>query len=151
MRSLFWLAFCFIMVVSCKSRSIENKPSTKNTKAQLADTIHTSQNSLDWEGHYEGLLPCSDKDCSGIKTTLKISYDLNFEQNKVYLGQDKTKKTKGTFKWSKDGGEIFLYSEKDKKQIGHYKVGENQLIDLKKNVPDNDRDTDPILRKSQKL
>ncbi len=52
------------------------KEASDPTMAKQAD-MHTSQNSLDWAGVYEGVLPCAD--CPGIQTRLTLSRDETYE------------------------------------------------------------------------
>ena len=43
-----------------------------------------SQNSLDWEGTYRGILPCAD--CEGIETKITLSANGTYEYKASYLG-----------------------------------------------------------------
>lgn len=107
-----------LVVFSCKS--------TK--KAQSNETKTTSDNSMtsvDLYGTYQGILPCAD--CKGIKTQIVLHKDLSYVLETQYLGVDeKTFKSKGTFKWDENGGKITLDSAN--KQI--YQVGENRIFHL---------------------
>lgn len=59
----------------------------------------TTETSLDWNGTYEGVLPCAS--CEGLKTTLVLNPDKTYELTEEYLGKGKgnTFKVKGTFKF----------------------------------------------------
>ena len=37
------------------------------------DMAHNSQNSLDWAGVYQGILPCAD--CEGFDTVITLNWD----------------------------------------------------------------------------
>src|SRR5579871_3707294 len=84
---------------------------------------HTSQNSLDWAGIYEGVLPCAD--CPGIKITLTLNNDNTFERVGRYLGrQDAGQTVRGHFTWQASGNAITLDEHGGGQQ---YSVGEGQL------------------------
>ncbi|MTF39032.1 copper resistance protein NlpE N-terminal domain-containing protein [Cyanobacterium aponinum UTEX 3221] len=90
----------------------------------------TSQNSLDWNGVYEGILPCAS--CEGIKTTIILNQDLTFVQQVQYLGIDeRTWETKGTFQWNEAGNRITLQGIEQ--APNQFIVGENRLIQLDMN------------------
>jgi len=97
--------------------------SSCGTTAQVADS-HTSQNSLDWAGLYQGTLPCAD--CEGIQSTLWLQSNGEYKLQNEYLGA-KTPTTvvdSGHFTWQKNGRNILL------SHGGKYMVGENQLFQL---------------------
>jgi heat shock protein HslJ len=89
---------------------------------------HNSQNSLDWQGTYKGITPCAD--CEGIETELVLNKDLTYVIKTKYLGKGDGKvfEESGNFVWDKNGSSISL--EGLKGRPSHYKVGENQLIQL---------------------
>jgi uncharacterized lipoprotein NlpE involved in copper resistance len=94
----------------------------------IADTTHTSQNTLDWNGTYKGVVPCAD--CEGIETTLILNADNTYQMRTRYLGKpgDKSFETTGTFSWNAGGNTIILAGVEN--APGQYFVGENQLIQL---------------------
>lgn len=97
-------------------------------KTELPDVTYSdnSRNSLDWEGTYEGILPCAD--CEGIKTTIRLYADGTFERTQEYLGKSRTPFTdKGKFEWNEGGSVISLIDNNDNQK---YQVGENQLFHL---------------------
>ena len=51
-----------------------------------ADPAHSSRNSLDWAGTYEGVLPCAD--CPGIRTRLTLNRDESYELSTLTLDRD---------------------------------------------------------------
>jgi len=89
---------------------------------------HNSQNSLDWQGTYKGIMPCAD--CEGIATELVLNKDLTYVIKTKYLGKGdgKVLEESGNFVWDKSGGSITLKGLIDRPS--KYKVGENQLIQL---------------------
>lgn len=65
-----------LVLISCQNTSITATSEKNDSIAALAkkdsveefsnpDPAHNSQNALDWDGEYEGVLPCAD--CEGIK------------------------------------------------------------------------------------
>lgn len=89
------------------------------------DTEHTAQNSLDWAGVYEGVLPCAD--CEGIKTTLTLTYDGKFKLEEAYEDGNLTyipQAMTGNIVWDKSRPVIHL-SQNDEQRI--YFVGEGYV------------------------
>ena len=90
--------------------------------AKAAD-MHTSQNSLDWAGVYEGVLPCAD--CPGIRIRLTLNRDGTYERMMQYLERQVAPETvRGTFTWQVSGNAITLDQHGDGQQ---YSVGEGRL------------------------
>ena len=87
------------------------------------DAAHSSRNSLDWAGVYEGVLPCAD--CPGIQTRLTLSRDESYELSTVYLDRDKAPRiVRGRFSWQPSGNAITLDAEGGGKQ---FLVGEGRI------------------------
>lgn len=108
--------------VSCKQKS---KPTRPDSVA--IDEAHSSRNSLEWQGSYEGIIPCAD--CEGISVRIVLNLDETYQANYLYLGKnDNTPETfSGKFSWNDLGSAITL----DRKEFAsRYKVGENKLIQL---------------------
>lgn len=114
------LAILMLVITSCNS----NRKNTEiNDKNQVIDS-HTSKNALDWNGIYQGTLPCAD--CEGIKTTITLNKDLTYSVKEDYLGKkDGVFESKGTFTWDARGQKITLSENKRS-----YFVGENTLTHL---------------------
>ncbi|WP_375584295.1 copper resistance protein NlpE N-terminal domain-containing protein [Cyclobacterium xiamenense] len=94
---------------------------------QAPVTGDTSANSLDWEGSYEGTLPCAD--CEGIATSISLSRDGKFVKVYRYLGKsDREFRQEGSFSWNQAGNTISLSGIED--APNQYLVGENQLFHL---------------------
>ena len=69
--------------------------------------MHTSQNSLDWAGVYEGMQPCAD--CPGIKTRLTLNRDGSYELSTQYLDRQVAPQVaRGQFTWNAAGNAIAL-------------------------------------------
>ena len=122
---------CSFLIYSCK-KEVKQLEIKEDTIVEVAvDTMansDNSQNSLDWEGTYKGIIPCAD--CEGIKTEITIKYDLTYVIKTIYLGKadGKTFEKTGRFVWDKTGSNITL--EELNGKPSQYKVGENQLIQL---------------------
>jgi heat shock protein HslJ/uncharacterized lipoprotein NlpE involved in copper resistance len=88
-----------------------------------ADPAHSSRNSLDWAGVYEGVLPCAD--CSGVRTRLTLGRDDSYELLTQDLGRNGAARiVRGRFTWQPDGNVITL-------EAGHggqrFMVGEGRV------------------------
>ncbi|MBQ0153073.1 MAG: copper resistance protein NlpE N-terminal domain-containing protein [Chryseobacterium sp.] len=103
------------------------KPETDTTHTATSEGIgaHNSQNSVDWMGTYEAVVPCAD--CAGIKTNLTLNKDNTFTISEEYLEKKSKNEDKGTFSWDATGSIISL---KGKSTNYQYKVGENTLFML---------------------
>ncbi|HMH12677.1 MAG TPA: copper resistance protein NlpE N-terminal domain-containing protein [Edaphobacter sp.] len=115
---LFVLATLLPACAQQRGSVITSKPTATNPV-----DLHTSQNSLDWAGVYEGVLPCAD--CTGIKTSLTLNRDGTYKRMTQYLGrQDTAEATRGSFAWATNGNAITL----DERGSGQqYSVGEGRL------------------------
>ena len=92
------------------------------------DGAHTSQNSLDWEGTYRGVLPCSD--CTGIQSTITLKKDGTFVLKTKYLGKsDSVFEDSGKFSWNEQGNVVTL-TPALKGSPTQYFVGEGHLNQL---------------------
>lgn len=124
------LQFVLLVLLSsigCNSKKHQGDKPYDDTLNNHVPDMHTSENALDWEGSYQGVLPCAD--CEGIKTTINLNKNLSYTVKDEYLGKkDGVVESNGTFQWSDDGQRIFL-SDFDKHA---YFVGENRLIQLDK-------------------
>ena len=109
---------------SCNSNT---RPQNENndTMTEYVDTEHTSQNSVDWQGTYEGTLPCAD--CPGIHTVVTLADDGTFTYEAEYLERDTKVADSGTFMWHDNGSVVHLTGEDTDIK---FQVGENQLFHL---------------------
>jgi len=102
MNVAFLLSVAALLVSACMPRTDGTAP----TAAKPAD-MHTSQNSLDWAGAYEGTLPCAD--CPGIKTRLTLNNDGSYELSTQYLNRQLAPQVlRGQFTWNAAGNAITL-------------------------------------------
>lgn len=117
--------------VSCNNKSTDTKPDEVEENLVLendgiVDTEHTSQNSLDWFGTYEGLLPCAD--CEAIKTTITLTEEGTFVYTAEYLNKDLIVENSGKIVWDETGNTIILEDEESFNV--QLVVAENALIQL---------------------
>jgi len=88
-----------------------------------ADPAHSSRNSLDWAGTYEGVLPCAD--CPGIQTRLTLNRDESYELRTLYLDRDSAARVvRGRFSWQPSGNAITLEGQHGGQQFA---VGEGKV------------------------
>ncbi|MFO8145882.1 MAG: copper resistance protein NlpE [Bacteroidota bacterium] len=138
MKSILFILVLFC-VLSCKdekeaSETIENTAKTESEIAseKTPDIIdgHTSENSLDWEGAYSGVLPCAD--CEGIDARLILREDQTYQLKLRYLGIPEKESqdfiSEGEFSWEDNGNNILL--EDEKVDFQKFKVGELFLLPL---------------------
>jgi heat shock protein HslJ len=89
----------------------------------MTPDMHTSQNSLDWAGVYEGILPCAD--CPGMKTRLTLDRDGSYELSTRHLERpDEARAVRGRFAWNAGGNSITLDAPGDGRRFA---VGEGRL------------------------
>lgn len=99
---------------------------TACASTRAIDAAHTSQNSLNWEGEYYGVIPAADG--PGIEVTIVLRKDLSFTARYVYIDRENSEFSEaGSFVWDKAGRVITLGTEDIP---SHYQVGEGQLIQL---------------------
>lgn len=130
-KTLLNLSFMLLLfVTSCNDKTKQNNKASEPTSEEVTpapDNAANSQNSLDWNGTYQGTLPCAD--CEGIATALTLNNDLTFVHRSKYLGKsDSIFVSSGNFKWNDKGSNIIL-TENDG-ITRQFKVGENQLFML---------------------
>lgn len=91
------------------------------------DPAHNSKISLDWDGLYQGVLPCAD--CESIETSLTLHSNSTYKLVNRYLGKEELDYSfsYGSFSWDRTGSIITLINEDKPNQ---YFVGENHLIKL---------------------
>ena len=88
---------------------------------------HNSQISLDWNGTYQGVIPCAD--CEGIRTSVTLMNNGEFSRTRTYLGKEEAGQTdSGPFQWDETGSMVTLMPAEGDSQM--YQVGENILFHL---------------------
>jgi heat shock protein HslJ len=116
MRTLYLLALA-LALTACVPRQADDGAPTG------ADPAHSSRNSLDWAGTYEGVLPCAD--CPGIQTRLTLNRDESYELGSLYLDRDNAARVvRGRFSWQPSGNAITLEGRHGGQQ---FVVGEGRV------------------------
>ena len=128
----------FLATAGCKPKKasdqdlIDSQPVSESkmdseASPDYVDNAHNSQNSLDWNGTYQGVIPCAD--CEGIKTSITLSNQGKFTRIRTYLGKEESRRVdEGTFDWDENGSRITLKPTDGESQM--YQVGENMLFHL---------------------
>lgn len=136
-QSVFFFAFLLVATSGCKPKSSKQAEEAEESSEQVSTSFqdeHNSRNSLDWNGVYQGTLPCAD--CEGIHIRLTLMDTGEFNRTRTYLGKEETGRSdSGSFQWNEAGSEITLNPVEGEPQ--RYKVGENRLFHL-------DREGNPI-------
>ncbi len=122
-----------------------------SSTAQTLALGDTTQNALDWQGSYQGTLPCAS--CSGIETTLTLNLDNTYTLHQVYEGaetdQGREYEENGTLKFSPNGSYITLSAEGSNGSTPEfiYFVGEGHLYQV---ISISDREFDPKYKLTKK-
>ncbi|MCH7331626.1 copper resistance protein NlpE [Acinetobacter modestus] len=113
-KSIIAISLASLVLVACnktENKKVEEQTPTPATseavsEAPVADTAHTAENALDWNGTYKGILPCAD--CEGIKTELELNSDKTYEIKETYLGKGDGKpfESKGSFQFDSKNSSI---------------------------------------------
>ncbi|MEH0154834.1 copper resistance protein NlpE N-terminal domain-containing protein [Limibacter armeniacum] len=131
--------FALIGAAMITFASCQNKGETKEDQSaqqhttmaesnKVADAAHNSANALDWNGTYEGVIPCAD--CEGIEISLVLNNDETYLLTTKYLGKaDDIFRSSGKFVWNEMGSIVTLEGVEAPNQ---YFVGENALFKLDK-------------------
>lgn len=138
-KSIIAISLASLVLAACsktENKKVEEQtPATTETvsEATVADTAHTAENAIDWNGTYKGILPCAD--CEGIKTELELNSDKTYEIKETYLGKGDGKpfESKGSFQFdSKNSSIIELDKAGDSRK---YFIAEGYLkaLDLEGN------------------
>ena len=86
------------------------KSNSKDVQNIAQESQHSSQQSLDWDGTYRGVLPCAD--CQGTQITIYLTKSLSYRLQVKYLGKsDSVYDQTGVFSWNKEGNTITLHNQ----------------------------------------
>lgn len=118
-----------VALISCQNNgSADSETSSKLIEDSISNIdMHTSQIALDWNGVYEGTLPCAD--CPGIKTTIELRNNNTFTQHLEYLDRDTEFNETGKIEWNESGNDIILISENGGRQLFKVKEGSLAMLD----------------------
>jgi len=123
---IIFFSFALLLISSCTRVVQTNEIDVKPLLDEAVD-MHTSENALDWQGTYQGTLPCAD--CQGIETTLTLMTNKTYTLTQTYI-KGKTYTLSGRFEWNLAGSTITLLGTKAHQR---YKVVENGLLHLDQN------------------
>ncbi len=141
MKSVLVWGLVAAVLAGCAGRNDGGGPAGSHAVKIPAD-MHGSQNSINWAGSYEGVLPCAD--CPGIKTRLTLKPDARYELSTQYLDrQPAPTVVTGKFFWDAGGNVITLEGSGKR-----YAVGEGRLLSLGRDeVPDWSRAQNQVLKR----
>lgn len=118
------MAIVLVFIAACSQRKREGVQD--NNQISHMDTAHSSRNSLDWSGVYQGVL-INDKE-QEVQTEVRLNEDLTYELASRESRKKSVVKTEsGNFSWNADGSTVEL---KRRGRVERYKVTENKLIRL---------------------
>ncbi|MFE7086068.1 copper resistance protein NlpE [Sphingobacterium spiritivorum] len=144
-----------LVLISCQNASTTTTSEKSDSIAALVkkdsagefsnpDSAHNSQNALDWDGEYEGVLPCAD--CEGIKTNVILHKDNTYSLVSEYLGKKSTFKEEGKFTWD-DSGSVVTLKLKDGTNKFKVQEGSLKMLDQEGNVITGSLEANYILKK----
>ena len=115
------------IIYGCDPASNSSTGESNQDEPVVTPMPDNSMNSLDWQGVYQGTMPCAD--CAGIETTLLLEGNNTYSLKTKYLGKSEEvfEKT-GDFKWDANGNNIQLVGITNAPY--KYRVGENNLLQL---------------------
>lgn len=123
-KSIIVFVLLVIGLISCNTKEKNQEEVTEDTELNFTDE-HTAQNSLDWMGEYEGVLPCAD--CEGIRTIVVLNENGTFTSKQIYVKEPVFEvENQGSFTWDETGFIITL--KPDDGNIRSYRVVEGAII-----------------------
>jgi len=119
---------CKDTVKEAEIQKDNEKVADTTTDTAATETVHTTENSIDWAGSYSGTSPCAD--CPGIKTDITLNNDDTYALQEQYLEKEKAPRSfKGSFYWDDTKSVITLDANGDHHK---FKVAMDKLIILDK-------------------
>lgn len=120
------------LITGCGKDRKKHTAGQTETRVETVVDSHNAQNSLDYTGTYNGILPCAD--CSGIKTEITLNPDNTYKITTEYIdkGEGEQFVDTGKYAWDNKGNIISLHSNRahDEVHTLKYMVQENQLVQL---------------------
>ena len=146
-----------LLAFSCKGKQEEATKKTEELIEEVVEAVeeielefsdmHNSQNSLDWAGTYEGLLPCAD--CPGIEMQVELNYDNSYRMQTVYQDRDVETHSEGSFDWDQAGGNIYLQTRDGDRYIFKVQEGSLRMLDQEGNIITGELENNYILKQTQ--
>lgn len=126
------ILLAILCLISCNDQGkTAESDSLESSAERIESTLyntHNFQNSLNWDGVYEGVLPC--ENCDGIETSIRLKKNLDYVLSQHYLGraeaEENNKNETGKFEWNKQGNTISL----GERQKLYFQVSENYLLQV---------------------
>ena len=127
MKYVFIYLLGVAVLTSCgQSSSTQDNPGEETAEqAETTTNDGVEQQSTDWAGTYEGVLPCAD--CPGIKTTVVLNNNDTFRLTQDYEDRDLKVDDNGKIMWH-DGGKVAHLRGTDVNL--QYEIGDDQLKQL---------------------
>lgn len=122
-KAVLW-GICSLFLFACSGKKTQGQAETTDTIDSIAVDMHTAQNSLDWNGTYNGTFPCAD--CEGIKTQLTLNSDSTYTLMQEYLGKTEKIQETGKIQWKENGKSIILTSKEGYKQ--YFNIYEGRAV-----------------------
>jgi uncharacterized lipoprotein NlpE involved in copper resistance len=123
---IFVVIFACVLLSACEPRKTQTSPPEPTSPpSQSIDAAHNSENSVNWAGVYEGMVPGANSD---IHILITLGYDEKYSVTYQYVDKGSENFTEsGTFRWN-DAGDTIILDSKDLPP--YYRVGEGHLIQL---------------------
>jgi copper homeostasis protein (lipoprotein) len=127
----------------------QTKSPNQDKAASTTIGVPHANKTLNYEGTYQGVLPCAD--CDGLETTISLNENNTYAIQSQYLGKgNKIFEQRGTFTWNKTGS-VVVFDNIDNAP-NQYAVGKNTLtqLDLEGNLITGSLAKEYILSKQEK-
>jgi len=122
-KSFLVLALLALAIACQKQTQSPNQDKAASTTIGVPNANKT----LNYQGTYQGVLPCAD--CDGLETTISLNENNTYVIQSQYLGKgNKIFEQRGTFTWNKTGS-IVIFDNIDNAP-NQYAVGKNTLTQL---------------------
>ncbi|MFD2599542.1 copper resistance protein NlpE [Sphingobacterium corticis] len=146
MKSVFF-SLSALLVLSCTSANSNKEDSADSLAVNPAiDSLHTSDNVIDWPGNYKGGIPC--KDCDTTMMDVTINKDNTFAVIVTRKGPNEVIEDKGEITWESNETYILLKGQKSEYA---FRLGDGEItfLDDPKNVGDMPMADDYKLKKQE--
>ncbi|WP_299142973.1 copper resistance protein NlpE [uncultured Vibrio sp.] len=118
-KTLYVVLMAAAALAGCQNKDAE-QGQTIDTTPVMVEAAHSARTSLDWNGIYQGTVPC--EDCAGTDLLLELKVDGQYSLGRSYVDKmSATVMEEGAINWNDAGNTV---------QVGeyHFFVAENQLF-----------------------
>lgn len=114
--SVWLLAAAMLAACGKQDAPAEAAEPVASVESAYAGAADDADHAPDWEGTYQGALPCAD--CSEVLTTLELKRDMSYRYTAEYKGGKQALKIEeqGKFEWD-DGGSVAELDLKDHEDL----------------------------------